>query len=566
MILHSQERIQEYTRNGWWGSETLDDLLQHNVTAKPDATALVDPLNRADFTDGAAKKMTWVEVETAVSRLATIFLEQNIGKDDIIAVQLPNIAELVLVYLAAARMGAIVSPFPVQYREYELEQLINFLEAKAFVTTARIGTHKQVEMVEQIRPKLPTLHTIMAWGLDLPDTVLSLDNHMGIAHNPTRLAEHRAQHPANANEIFTICWTSGTESMPKGVPRSHNDWIAIAYATVDGAELRESDNLLNPFPLVNMAGIGGMLVPWLLTGSNLVMHHPFDLPTYLKQVAIEQINYTVAPPALLNMLLMREDVLAKAKLDTLRVIGSGSAPLSPWMVKSWHDKFGIHVTNFFGSNEGTALIGGPADIPDPEKRALYFPRFGVEGFAWSGRVPQGIKTRLVDAEGVEITEPGKPGELRIQGPTVFAGYWKGAQRGLHPFDEMGYFCTGDVFEIAGTGDDARYYRYVDRAKDIIIRGGTNIAPAEVESLLLGHPKIADVAVVGYPDTVLGEKACAIVVAKPEQQITLDELVEFLREKKIASYKLPEQLKVVAALPRNPVGKVLKRDLREQLKA
>lgn len=566
MILHSQERIQEYTRNGWWGSETLDDLLQHNVTAKPDATALVDPLNRADFTDGAAKKMTWVEVETAVSRLATIFLEQNIGKDDIIAVQLPNIAELVLVYLAAARMGAIVSPFPVQYREYELEQLINFLEAKAFVTTARIGTHKQVEMVEQIRPKLPTLHTIMAWGLDLPDTVLSLDNHMGIAHNPTRLAEHRAQHPANANEIFTICWTSGTESMPKGVPRSHNDWIAIAYATVDGAELRESDNLLNPFPLVNMAGIGGMLVPWLLTGSNLVMHHPFDLPTYLKQVAIEQINYTVAPPALLNMLLMREDVLAKAKLDTLRVIGSGSAPLSPWMVKSWHDKFGIHVTNFFGSNEGTALIGGPADIPDPEKRALYFPRFGVEGFAWSGRVPQGIKTRLVDAEGVEITEPGKPGELRIQGPTVFAGYWKGAQRGLHPFDEMGYFCTGDVFEIAGTGDDARYYRYVDRAKDIIIRGGTNIAPAEVESLLLGHPKIADVAVVGYPDAVLGEKACAIVVAKPEQQITLDELVEFLREKKIASYKLPEQLKVVAALPRNPVGKVLKRDLREQLKA
>lgn len=565
MILHSPERIEEYVANGWWGMTTLDTLFSELVGQKPDAAALSDPLNRADFTDGAVRRYTFAELDTMVNRLAAAFLTQGLNKDDRIAVQLPNIAELVIFYLACARIGAIAVPFPVQYREYELENLSNFAEVRAIVTVTRLGDRQHAAAVAGLRDKIASLDTIMAFGENVPEGVIALD---GILANETEgdwLTYYINNLRITANDVFTICWTSGTESQPKGVPRTHNDWIAIAYATVDGAELTGDDVLLNPFPLVNMAGIGGMLVPWLLTGAKLVMHHPFDLMTFFKQVAIERITYTVAPPALLNMLLMREDMLAKADLSSLRVIGSGSAPLSPWMVKSWHDKFGIHVTNFFGANEGTALIGGPKDIPDPEKRAQYFPRFGVAGYEWSGRVPQGIKSRLVDlSTEQEIIEPNQPGELRLKGPTIFAGYWRGDEVGLKPFDDQGFFRTGDMFEIAGSGDDARYYRFVDRAKDIIIRGGVNIAAAEIEALIMSNPKVADVAVVGYPDAVLGEKSCAFVVMRPEQTLTLDDLVEFLKEKKIASYKLPERLEVVPALPRNPVGKVLKRDLRQGL--
>lgn len=558
MILHPVERIEEYTNKGWWGAATLDDLFRNLVQAKPNAAALADPLNRADFTDGAVRRYTFGELDGAVNRIAAALQQQGLGKDDRVAVQLPNIAELVIFYLACARIGTIAVPFPVQYREYELENLSNFAKVKGFVTTTRIGERQNAAALANLSDNISSLEVVLAFGENVPDGVVALDGVLDAAANPTLTGPD-----VNANEVFTICWTSGTESQPKGVPRTHNDWIAIAYATVDGAELTGDDVLLNPFPLVNMAGIGGMLVPWLLTGSKLVMHHPFDLMTFFKQVAIERISYTVAPPALLNMLLMREDMLAKADLSSLRVIGSGSAPLSPWMVKSWSDKFGIHVTNFFGANEGTALMSGPTDIPDPEQRAQYFPRFGVAGYEWLGRVPQGIQTRLVDlGTDEEINEPGHPGELRIKGATVFAGYWRGDEVGLKSFDEQGYFRTGDVFEIAG--ENNQFYRFVDRAKDIIIRGGVNISAAEIESLIMSNPKIADVAVVGYADELLGEKSCAFVVTKPEQTITLDELTAFLKEKKIASYKLPERLEVVPALPRNPVGKVLKRDLRQQL--
>ena len=152
-----------------------------------------------------------------------------------------------------------------------------------------------------------------------------------------------------------------------------------------------------------------------------------------------------------------------------------------------------------------------------------------------------------------------PGELRLSGPTVFAGYWPGTAD-ADPFDGDGYLITGDVFELAGD----RYLRFVDRAKDLIIRGGVNIAPAELEALIAGFPEVAEVAVAGYPDEILGEKVCAFIVPKPGQSIDLEQITTFLRDTGIASYKLPERLEIVEALPRNAVGKLLKRDLHPPL--
>ena len=172
--------------------------------------------------------------------------------------------------------------------------------------------------------------------------------------------------------------------------------------------------------------------------------------------------------------------------------------------------------------------------------------------------PRALESARPAELGEDITEPGIVGELRIDGPTVFPGYI-GGESMPSPFDERGYLKSGDLFEIAG--DEGQYLLYVDRAKDLIIRGGMNIAPAEVEGLIAGHPAVAEVAVFGVPDEVLGERVAAVVSLKPEQSLDLDGLGEFLREKQVAHYKFPERLEVVPALPRNPVGKVLKRDLR-----
>lgn len=546
--LHPESRIAEFTAAGWWTDDTWDSLLRGHASARPDDVAVVDAANRESFMDGPAQRWTWAELDARVDALAGILAAHGVGPGDVVGVQLPNSTELVQTLLAVTRLGAVASPYPVQFREYELEQLGRLTGVVAFVTAGRVVDRPGAELAVKLMPAVESLRTVFAFG-DAPDGAVDLDAELTAATAPPAADLD----PAG---LVTICWTSGTESTPKGVPRTHHDWIAIARATVDGVSLTADDVLLNPFPMVNMAGIGGMLLPWLISGSRLVQHHPFDLMTFFRQVAEERVTYTVAPPALLTMLLAREEMLAQADLSSLRIIGSGSAPLSPAMVKGWKDRFGIDVTNFFGSNEGVALLGDPVTIPDPEDRARFFPR--------ASAVP-GLRTKLVDLDtGDEITEAGRPGEMLVAGPTVVAGYLGGA--GADSFRDDGFFRTGDVFELAAddTGE-LRFYRFVDRAKDLVIRGGMNISPAEIEGLAIAHPKIADVAVVGVPHETMGETAVAVVVAAdPADPPTLDDLTAHLRDRQIASYKLPERLEVVAALPRNPVGKVLKRELRDQL--
>jgi acyl-CoA synthetase (AMP-forming)/AMP-acid ligase II len=299
-------------------------------------------------------------------------------------------------------------------------------------------------------------------------------------------------------------------------------------------------------------------------GLTIVQHHPFDLKVFLDQIRTEVIEYTVAPPAILNMLLQQPQLLEGIQFDKLRCIGSGSAPLSEWMIGEFDKRYGVKVHNFFGSSEGMCLPSTDRDMPDPALRAAYFPRMGVAGFEWDAPCSKKTQTRLVDpSTEQEITRPGVPGEMRIKGPTVISEYWQAPEQTAKAFDAQGYYKTGDTFEIAGDKD--QYYKYSGRSKDLVIRGGMNISPDEIESLLQAHPKVREVSVVGWPDARLGELVCVCVAPKPGQTVTLEDMVAYLRdEKRVASFKLPERILMVDELPRNPVGKVLKRNLREQI--
>jgi acyl-CoA synthetase (AMP-forming)/AMP-acid ligase II len=287
---------------------------------------------------------------------------------------------------------------------------------------------------------------------------------------------------------------------------------------------------------------------------------------FLQQIRDERIDYTVAPPAVLNMLLQNTALLEGIDFQRLSRIGSGSAPLSEWMVRGFAEQFGVQIINYFGSNEGAALAGSDVDLPDPGERATFFPRAGVPGFDWSVSTTRKIRTRLVDLDtGADIEQAGRIGELRFTGPTIFSGYFGAPEMTARAFDEQGYYKTGDLFEIAG--DRKQFYRYAGRSKDLVIRGGMNISAEEIEGLLLSCPGVREVAVVGVPDAVLGEKVCVCVVGREGQSPALVDLVRYLRtERHVAAYKLPEYLLPLAEMPRNPVGKILKTELRAQARS
>ena len=251
-------------------------------------------------------------------------------------------------------------------------------------------------------------------------------------------------------------------------------------------------------------------------------------------------------------------------LSKVRAITIGAAPPSLWSVQDMKKRWGIDFANIWGQNEGTANVAGPFDIPDLEMRLDHFPHYGKPESKWLNvsALRKNIQMKLLDPmTKKEITEVGGVGELWYKGPNVIPGYFKRPDITKKAFDDKGFFNTGDLFQIK----DNDCVGFFDRTKDIIIRGGFNISAQEVENMLLGHPKILDVAAVAMTDEVLGERVCVYVVLRGEENLELEEIKAFMKEKGIAVYKIPERLEIINAIPRNPVGKILKKVLREDIK-
>ena len=555
MQLATSEKIAEYRARGWWGDRTLYDLFMDAVRADPDAEAAVDAPNRADFFGDSPRRATWSELSAQTENTARVLHDLGLRRGDRILMQLPNIVDVVAMYMACAKLGLILSPLPVQYGAFEIEHAVDTLSPSAFIVARRF---KDRPLAKQAAEAVGGRTRILAVGPAEP-----ADDHFDLLEAARRVPEGDTppDRVGTADDCFTVCWTSGTTGTPKGVPRSHNHWMAITPGPYEGMQLLAGDVLLNPFPLTNMAAIAGMLCPWLQTRGRVILHHPFELPIFLKQLVAEGVTVSVAPPALLTILLKQAPLLDSLDLSKLRILGSGSAPLSEFMVAGWKGR-GIEVVNLFGSNEGLSLVTGPREAESAAKRAKFFPRFGHPGADFENTLHHSVKTKLVDSQTSEvIDEPGRDGELLIKGPAVFEGYWGASpeeQRTV--FDDDGYFRTGDVFRVAD--EDSNYLEFVGRSKDIIIRGGANISSAELDTLLEGHPKLAEAAVFAVADDVMGERIGVAAVPKADETVSLEDIVSYLKDKSIAAFKLPEHLLVVDALPRNPMNKVLRFQLKD----
>lgn len=568
MILVPDARIKEYTSRGWWGEQTLGDLFLDCIGRHPDRLAVADPPNLFALAGVEPRALSWAELGHEVLGIVAVLKARGIRRDDVIVMQWPNCVRQHAVYLACALTGVIVTPVPVQYRAHELAQIVARTGARLALVATRVGHFALAAHWVEHRASLPTIESVLTLGDAPPIGAEPL-----LGYEPPEfdavalraaLAAIARESGVSAHDVLTVCWTSGTESAPKGVPRNHNEWLLVGRSVIDAGQIAEGAVMLVPFPFVNMAGISTSLMAWLMSGATVHHHHPFNLEVFIDQLRTHPTDYSIAAPAVLSLLLKEPDRLDGVDLSRLRRIGSGGAPLPEWLVEAFATRFEIEVVNYFGSNEGAALSAAPQDVPDRRHRARFFPRVGVPGYEWSLSNSNKISTRLVDPDsGDVIIEAGRVGELRFKGPTIFSAYFRAPDLTAAAFDQDGYYCTGDLFEIAGAG--LEYYRFVGRKKDIVIRGGMNISTEEVEGLLSGHPKVREAAVIGVPDDALGERVCAVVVARGDDPPHLSELVRFLREEQsVAAYKCPEKLVLVDELPRNPLGKVLKRNLRERI--
>jgi acyl-CoA synthetase (AMP-forming)/AMP-acid ligase II len=458
-----------------------------------------------------------------------------------------------MAYLAASKIGVIISPAAVQYGAHELQHICATIEPRAMLT---IEQFNGLPLAANARQHLPESVKVLVFGADI-----GVDSrcHTDIQQ---QLAEHETLYPNGADDILTICWTSGTTGTPKGVPRSHNMWFATSRCCVEAADYQLGDRFLNIFPMVNMGSVGAFLYPSMLVGCSIILHHPLDPALFLAQLQDEKITFTVAPPAVLNQLAKNEAMWNQFDFSQLRSIGSGSAPLAPWMIETFADKYGKDVLNFYGSNEGISLFCTPQHGSDSTQRATMFPRVGAGIDSWHSEVNSMVYSKVVDVEtGEEITEVGRVGELLFDGATVFDGYL--GTDNSEVFTDDGFFRTGDLVELCG--EPPNFYQIAGRCKDIINRGGMKISPMEIDILLEGLPNSVEAAVCAYEDERLGEKICACVVSAPEsEQPSLHQITQHLSDQGVARFKLPERLELFEALPRNPLGKVQRFLLQDQV--
>jgi acyl-CoA synthetase (AMP-forming)/AMP-acid ligase II len=561
MQLFNEARVRDMLDRGLWSTDTWGDCFRRAVEARPEALAIVDAINKPAFMQVQPRRLTWKELDVAVRNLSELLYDRGLREGDVVGVQIPNCVELAVTYFAINRIGGIISPYPVLYRRHEISQLAAIAGVKYFVTTDGVLNRNLSEEIDSVIDDLPEAKFQFVWhGADRPGTVeIDLERILTDSVPETSdAAEYVASLKPQINDCVYIMFTSGTTGQPKGVPRAHCDTIFGGITNSSHPSLEPESVILNTLPMVNAGSLGGIFMPWLVTGCVLVQHNPFDLQVFLEQVEAEKVTYTLVAPTILNDMADNPDLFRRHDLSSLRTVGAGSAPLSGWAVEKWERDHGIEIINFFGASEGMQLTADRDTVPDPLKRGRCLPVPRATRFAWRQPIERQAHVKLVDvATGELITQPGQAGELRFSSPSTFSGYLNGAEEA---FDSDGFYCSGDIFQYSA--DEPDMLIHIDRKKDLIIRGGLNISAAELETLLVGHAQVAEVAAVGRADRRLGERTCIFVVPRdPAQPPTLEDLASYLKGLGVATFKLPEFLEIIDVLPRNPSGKVLKRELR-----
>ncbi|BCH31215.1 cyclohexanecarboxylate-CoA ligase [Mesorhizobium sp. L-8-10] len=521
---------------GWWQDKTLDDLLERAIAAAPDKKAIVSYRVDKGF-DRPFKTLTYRELGNAVAKAAGAFRAMGIGKGDVVAMMLPNWWEFVVTAYALARIGAVGNPLMHIFRERELRFMLGFADTKAIIIPKVFRGHDFEVMLDGLKPDLPKLqHIIVVDG----DDKRSFDKLvMNSGASPVSAAEGT---PSATDAMAVLMYTSGTTGEPKGVMHSFNTLIACAKALGTRLALDADDVHFGSTPFGHMTGYAAVMVQALYYGSTVVFPDVWEPKAGVAIMAREGVTHmAAATPFLADICRLIEEGADKPRLTTFLCAG---APIPPVFIENAKRQMGLDVSSCWGMTES---LGGSLTEPD---------RAAVKSVSSDGRPVDGVEVLIAD-EKLNPMPAGKTGRLYFRGAQQFIGYYK--KPGLDGRGPEGWFDTGDLAYM----DEEGYIRIDGRTKDIIIRGGENVPVVEIEAILYRHPRVADAAVVGYPDSRMGERGCAFLVLKDSSGFSMDELREWMGQSGAAKQYWPEAVEIVDAMPRTASGKIQKFVLREK---
>jgi len=537
-IRYTKEQFKKLAARQYWGSPV--DYVEENASKYPDKTALVDSLSR----------LTFLDVKQKSDNLAIRLLETGLKRDDRIVVQLPNMVEWIIVHTALKKAGLIGLYTMLYLRHKEIEHASNQMEAVSHIIMGQFRGFDYFTMTQEIAPNLPHLKHIFIVGDDVPQGAESINDMMNAPLEKQYPADYLEKAKVRWGEIYQLRVTSGTTGMPKlvecALTRSTlEDFIKDRYKVTHDDVFAALAPLAGGPSGVHCRGFGIAQ----REGCTVVMLERFDPEEAVKLIQREQVTFATGVPTMLAMISALPN-LADYDLSSLRAFEVAGAALPYSVAKEFEERVGCKVINRLGGVDiGFGATSCIADSPQV--------RWGSVGKP----IPD-ITLKLLDEEGNEVAQ-GDVGEIayaKKRGSD--RSYYRDLEMTLAR-EEQGLARTGDL----GKFDDNGNLYVVGRRKDVIIRGGQNIFPAEIESMLITHAAVANVAIVTMPDRVMGEKACAFVICKPACTLTFDEMTSFLLNKKVARYKLPERLEIVGNFPYSGDGqKVMKRKLTEDVAA
>ncbi len=526
--------IEEYSKNGLWKETTSNEVFEEHARRSPERTALVDVRGR----------LTYSEYFAAVQRLATRFLSMRLGSDDVIAIQLPNWSECSIAINAAMLAGIPFCQFHSDFRSKEVEFILSFTGASAYVHPVSFRGFDYGPMIDEMRLRLPNLRHLMTVGDAAQPDRFDVRAFLADPSQPLDEALLRAHRP-RGNDLCRVAFTSGTTGDPKAVMHTYNTSLSCCSIS-NRNQLVDADSALLVFLPVGLNWGYMLTMGAIIAGCKAVYMERWDTEEALRLIEREKITHFCSAPASI-IALLDHPKRKHYDLNSLKVYVTGGASCPIDVIHCAQRDLPGRLLEMYGmletGSQAQTMIGD-----DPEHVV------GTVGHP----VPE-VPLRILDDEERDVPI-GTVGEIATVGPSVMVGYFNNPSANQRAFTKDDWFKTGDLGVLSEDG----LLKIVGRKKEMIIRGGANIYPREIEEVLFTHPSVADCAVIGVPHPRLGETVVACVVQRPATEpFTFEMMLGFLRDK-IATYKLPERLALVEVLPRTPTGKVQKGRLVERV--